>query len=87
MAQGMNGAWLALGVAGAVAAAGVALGRGGSRATKSWSDMTRAEREREERAFQRFKQQSEQGKRRSRSKQEREPDWHRAWYDTSRELD
>ena len=30
MAQGMNGAWLALGVAGAVAAAGAALGRKGS---------------------------------------------------------
>jgi hypothetical protein len=29
--KSMNGAWLALGVAGAVAAAGVAMGRGGSR--------------------------------------------------------
>ena len=31
MAQGMNGAWLALGVAGAVAAAGAVAGRKGSR--------------------------------------------------------
>jgi len=29
--ESMNGAWLALGVAGAVAAAGAAMGRGGSR--------------------------------------------------------
>ena len=32
MAKDLNGAWLALGVAGAVAAAGVAMGRGGSMA-------------------------------------------------------
>ena len=87
MGQGTNGAWLALGVAGAVAAAGAVMGRVGSRAKKSWSDMTLAEREQEERKFLRFKQQSRKEISKSREKMEREPDWHRAWYDTSGDLD
>jgi hypothetical protein len=41
MAQGMNGAWIALGVAGAVAAAGAVMGRGGSRAIRTWRDGVR----------------------------------------------
>ena len=45
MGKELNGAWLALGVAGAVAAAGAALGREGSRATRSRSSMTQAERD------------------------------------------
>ena len=98
MAKDLNGAWLALGVAGAVAAAGVALGLSGSRALsgvddlrrmtgkKPWSEMTQEEREREERDFQRFKQESRDEISRGRKKMEREPDWHTAWHDTSGEL-
>ena len=39
MGKELNGAWLALGVAGAAAAAGVAMGRGGSmaRTIKEWA--------------------------------------------------
>ena len=98
MAKDLNGAWLALGVAGAVAAAGVAMRLSGSRALsgvddlrrmtgkKPWSEMTQEEREREERGFQRFKQESRDEISRGRKKMEREPDWHTAWHDTSGEL-
>ena len=45
MARDLNGAWLAIGVAGAVAAAGAVMGRKGSRAAQeapalSWNDVS-----------------------------------------------
>ena len=72
---------------GELAAADATMANSGSRAQKPWSEMTQEEREREERGFQRFKQESRDEISRGRKKMEREPDWHTAWHDTSGELD